>query len=804
MNANDLLLATVPRAGSHKLRNIRLGFALIVMMLVLVEVISAWLSWNTDQQVEFNHLSAIARMSSLTLDNYFDRQQLIQSNLAKALAERKMALPGSLLVLKIFMQANPEIRSIEISSAAGHRLLTDAIRPEVSADGLQPSFQISVKELENGQQLSIGRAVRHTLKGEWCLPLRSAIRDDSGQLSYILTVILPIAAQQHLWQTIDLPEGGSIGLLPGLYPANATLSDQKIYSSVHDQALTLYLRKQDVPESGVVDSDNNAAKTDYRRAFQQLAHYPLTVLVSSPFAKVPAHSLDHFKFSLLAILCLLASGYIGTRWLSGKQMLWGVQCVTEDLAERKHKEQALSEREEKYRLLTENAEEVIWTMDPQTMRFLYISPSVYKLRGYTPEEILANPLEVGLPSEQMPIWNEKIRQRLAALQAGTETLGTFYTNELEQRCKDGSTVWTEVVTNWYLNKNTGLYEIRGVTRNITERKKAEADLELAHDTELIKAEQLRMSEKILRESEKHIRVLFNSGNDPIFVYEIDSISGGPQGHFLEVNDVACSRLGYSRRELLLKRPEDIIAADAATNSMPNFKIAFNRKAVYTNTYLTRNGEPFPVEINAQVFELYDKTLFFSMARDITERKKAEADLELAHAQLALRNAELELISITDRLTGLYNRRKLDEVLTREIARATRYTEALSVIILDIDHFKAVNDQYGHQTGDLVLTEIASLLQSGVRETDILGRWGGEEFLIVCPNTSLEGSAVLAEHLRQMIQTLELTGVGHKTCSFGVAQMASEEPINAMIARADSALYRAKNGGRNRVEVDQQG
>jgi diguanylate cyclase (GGDEF)-like protein/PAS domain S-box-containing protein len=478
-----------------------------------------------------------------------------------------------------------------------------------------------------------------------------------------------------------------------------------------------------------------------------------------------------------------------------------IYCVWRDITDRKLAEQTVRESEEKYRLLTENAEEVIWTLDPLTLRFLYVSPSVYKLRGYTPEEALAEPLEAALTPEGAALMKDRIMQQLAAFQAGTETLGKFYANEFEQRCKDGSSVWTEVVTNWYLNKKTNQFEIRGVTRDIAKRKQTEAELKLAHDAEIIKSEQLKKSEKVLRESEKHIRVLFNSGNDPIFVYEIDSISGAPFRHFVEVNDVACSRLGYSREELLLMRPEDIIAPEAASRPAPNFKIAYNRKAVYESVYLTRDGRPFPVEINAHVFDLYDKTLVFAMARDITERKKAEADLKLAHAEIALRNAELEHISITDRLTGLFNRRKLDDVLIQEMERVTRYGEDLSVIIADIDKFKSVNDLYGHLAGDIVLITIAKVLQNGVRKTDIPGRWGGEEFLIICPNSNLEGATALAEHLRQMVEANEYDFVGRKTCSFGVAQMKKDEPINAMIARADTALYQAKEKGRNRVEVN---
>lgn len=135
--------------------------------------------------------------------------------------------------------------------------------------------------------------------------------------------------------------------------------------------------------------------------------------------------------------------------------------------------------------------------------------------------------------------------------------------------------------------------------------------------------QIAASEKRQREAEKHIRVLFNSGNDPIFVYEADSLSGAPLGSFVEVNDVACYRLGYSRDELLQMKPEDIIAHDHVPRPPPYIKLAYQREAVYECAHRTRSGNVIPVEINAHLFELYDRALVFAMARDISERKQAE-------------------------------------------------------------------------------------------------------------------------------------------------------------------------------------
>ncbi|SIO92571.1 Response regulator PleD [Vibrio spartinae] len=160
---------------------------------------------------------------------------------------------------------------------------------------------------------------------------------------------------------------------------------------------------------------------------------------------------------------------------------------------------------------------------------------------------------------------------------------------------------------------------------------------------------------------------------------------------------------------------------------------------------------------------------------------------------------LEVLSVTDRLTGMHNRLKLDETLEREVSRADRHNNPLSIIMFDIDDFKVVNDTFGHQAGDEVLWKIAELLKQHVRTTDIPGRWGGEEFLVVCPETDHYGVRILAENIRQLFMNYDFGVVKRCTCSFGVVTRQDNESIDQMIERADMALYTAKGRGKNRVE-----
>ena len=161
--------------------------------------------------------------------------------------------------------------------------------------------------------------------------------------------------------------------------------------------------------------------------------------------------------------------------------------------------------------------------------------------------------------------------------------------------------------------------------------------------------------------------------------------------------------------------------------------------------------------------------------------------------------ELSRLASTDTLTGINNRLKLDRTLTAEVLRSKRYNRSLSVILLDVDHFKSVNDTFGHIMGDIVLQKIAATIKEHVRKVDTVGRWGGEEFLVVSPETKLRGAVKLAEKLRKKIGNQSFPRVGKKTVSMGVAQLRKNEWDEDMLSRCDAALYRAKRKGRNRVE-----
>ncbi len=200
---------------------------------------------------------------------------------------------------------------------------------------------------------------------------------------------------------------------------------------------------------------------------------------------------------------------------------------------------------------------------------------------------------------------------------------------------------------------------------------------------------------------------------------------------------------------------------------------------------------------------------YRQERDLVRQNEAlramNAELESVVAartrELVEKNRMLEVLSVTDKLTSLYNRRKLDTVVEEELVRSRRYAVGFAVVLLDVDHFKRINDTHGHLVGDSVLAAIAQLLREGTREADAVGRYGGEEFLMVCRHATRDAGHAMAEKIRACVERHEFPDVGPVTVSAGVSAYRHGDTLASLVGRADAALYRAKAAGRNRVEGD---
>ncbi|MFW5862490.1 MAG: PAS domain S-box protein [Spirochaetota bacterium] len=262
---------------------------------------------------------------------------------------------------------------------------------------------------------------------------------------------------------------------------------------------------------------------------------------------------------------------------------------------------------------------------------------------------------------------------------------------------------------------------------------------------------------------------------------------GLDGYFKSLSPTWSETLGWSEDELKSRPYIEFVHPDdrkATRKSMKDIESGENVLS-FDNRYQCKDGTYRWLSWKSYVNQ--DEGLVYAVARDIQDRKEMEQ--------------ELERLSTIDPLTQIYNRLKFTREIEMEINRVQRYRHPLSVIMFDIDHFKKINDVHGHLVGDDILVEVVSLVCSIKRPTDIFARWGGEEFIILNPETDMKESRVLAERIRREISGHQFPVVKQVTVSLGVTQFNVEkDDERTFLARLDDALYRAKNNGRNRTEV----
>ncbi|WP_235015327.1 ABC transporter substrate-binding protein [Oceanicoccus sp. KOV_DT_Chl] len=258
------------------------------------------------------------------------------------------------------------------------------------------------------------------------------------------------------------------------------------------------------------------------------------------------------------------------------------------------------------------------------------------------------------------------------------------------------------------------------------------------------------------------------------------------GHFEKVSAAFCQITGYTQEELLNQHYKFLWAPEMHLQQQLTKLDADSEGETYSGEmlYLSKSGQDVWVDCEVVINRNSNNTLkgFTVVYVDITDKKK------------------IEVLSVTDTLTGLANRRHLDESIYGCLDVANRYGRTFSIVLFDLDHFKQVNDTYGHLIGDQILKIIGSILRQNTRNVDLSGRWGGEEFLLICPETEVNAAATLAELLRTIIVQYEFPGASRQTCSFGVAQWVQGDSSETLLSRADKALYAAKDQGRNRVVI----
>ena len=439
--------------------------------------------------------------------------------------------------------------------------------------------------------------------------------------------------------------------------------------------------------------------------------------------------------------------------------------VSRDISERKRVESELRKSEERARLMAENAWEIIWTASPDGTA-TYVNDAVERIRGMTTQQAMEQPLEqIYAPSSADSIRNY-FRGLHSAIRKGERP--PVYREEHEQYRADGSIWFSETQVIPHLDQDGRLVEIIGVTRDISERKQAEADL---------------------RRSEERYRLLAENAWDVVWTMNMDTkiTYVSPSVHrVLGVTPEQAMRT--SLNETLTPQSEAAVtdyfrrlwAAIEDGSEPPVLRDEHEYRRSDGSTIIGELQIVPNVDANGRVVEVVGVT------RDISERKAFEA--------------ELLRLAVTDALTGVWNRRHGEELFQAELADSRDTGRPLTLLMLDIDHFKSINDRYGHQAGDRVLIEISRRLQDGLGAADVVARWGGEEFVILLRDADIEEAVSTAEKLRGLIADNVFIDAGLVTASIGAAQLAADDDLDSWLAHADEALYKAKRSGRNAVRT----
>lgn len=477
------------------------------------------------------------------------------------------------------------------------------------------------------------------------------------------------------------------------------------------------------------------------------------------------------------------------------------QTLQQEIGMREKAERALSQSELRLQSILSHSPEPIFVKDIRG-HYLVVNPAFEALAGATAGEIVGKTdLEIFPPFIAMQLQRNDAK-------VIAENCGMEFEENYGQMNRPHVFLSSRFLL---LDPQQRPYALGCIAIDITQRKQAEAELRQTkeHLDQIVESrtaslrqlnsnlaleiEERHQALEQLKESEQRYQMLLDNVWDGVAIIR--------NGELFYANPALQKLLGAERPEQIMCKPFIHFIAPALHEAVEQ---SYRRQlagepvaSVFDSRLLTIHGEEIDVEISTGVASYHGVTVAVAVIRDSRIRKHAERELQRV-------NEELLRLSTTDALTGLYNRRYLMDTMATEFARAKRYWMPLSVMMIDVDHFKSVNDRYGHQTGDLALQHLASLLRERTRGSDIAARYGGEEIIVLLPQTAMPQALSLAEILRSMVASQPLIAADGSeiqlTVSVGVASFPEipVDNIERLLQLADKALYLAKAGGRNRV------
>lgn len=293
-----------------------------------------------------------------------------------------------------------------------------------------------------------------------------------------------------------------------------------------------------------------------------------------------------------------------------------------------------------------------------------------------------------------------------------------------------------------------------------------------------------------KEMNENYEDVFQNSIDAQFIIDTDT------GKIIKANNAVFRIFGFNKEDIINKEfselfPEQKLKSRKAL--LDNFNI---HDGVLVQEFLNAKGEILHMEMILTIISWKEEMAILTSMRDVSKRVEAEKELEKTYTKM-------KILSRIDPLTNLLNRRAMMEAIENEIIRFERNNEPFVLIICDIDDYKKVNDTYGHDAGDFVLVSIADLMRSSIRKQDVIGRWGGDEFLLLLPQTDANGGKHVAVNIKRQIASTTFNFSGNDvflTMTFGISEFKEKLGLKGCIKQADNALYKGKKDGKNRVII----
>jgi len=808
--------------GSRAPSLVQIGRRLMLVIAIATLVALAlwlWLSWKQTRAAHLQRMDVTVKLMAAHADHYFGSIGLGLQKLAAELEPRNVLVnpqavrPEMLHVLA----ANTHLFSIALirpdgqmlvttaAPAGTHRLVNVLTHPDWRAD-----FARDLK----ARGLSINRPQHGYYAAQRLLHVRYPVRDARGQVRYLIQAAIPLERQQALWRDLGLRPDTNVGLLrddgyfisriPDIGPTGVDLygrafTDTPLYRAIGEQG-----------PGGQFEGAGMDGQ-DWIGVFRKLDSQPLYAFLAHRRASFVALWWQQVRLPLaLALLFLVASGFAYAALVARyRRRMHEVQQQLDDdshsatvasagVGEIDELVDALARSREKLREAARNRERLLVTAaraGTYTVRehddvIVSVDTAFLHMLGRSEAEVLGQP------------WSTLI--------APEDVVADADAQELSRRVvrvpygPDGSPRWITIAE--YRDTTPGGERVRhGLAIDVSDRERLltqvyvqserlQALWQLATSRDMSDEQKMRFMLRLALDALDMDVVLVNElqGERLVVRRAADTLQLFNIGQELPLDDTLCRRAVASRETEIVadltRDPElsgHVMVTRHGLRGFGSVPVWEGGRLYGTMTFLRRAPLDGAFGTDERAFMETLAAWFGQMLREETHR------------------AELERLAMTDSLTQLLNRRAAEQRLGAEVARARRSGATFAVAICDLDHFKLVNDHYGHDVGDQVLVHVAALIRGALREGDWVARWGGEEFIVFMHQSDAEAASTVMERLRQTIRDVPFRTVHGPldiSCSIGIGTWHADGDMAAVLSEADGCLYEAKRGGRDRVVI----